>query len=103
MNRRPMPWISIAAALALTAGTVAACGDREAESETPVAEAEVKTDLPEAAVSDAQLQATADQAAAAASTTSPVTQGAAAGAGATGTTAATTTTTTAPTEAAPAH
>ena len=95
MTYRPKPWLSIAAALALTTGAVAACGDREAESETPVAEAEVKTDLPEAAVTDSQLQATADQAAAAASTTSPVTQGAAAGAGATGTTAATT----APTEA----
>ena len=95
MNYRPKPWLSIATALALTAGTVAACGDREAESETPVAEAEVKTDLPESAVSDSQLQATADQAAAAASTTSPVTQGAA---GAT-TTTGTTTTTTAPTEA----
>ena len=86
-------WLSITAAMALSMGALAACGDREAESETPVAEAEVKTDLPESAVSDSQLQATADQAAAAASTTSPVTQG-----GAT-TTTGTTTTTTAPTEA----
>ena len=61
-------WISIGAAALLSAGALAACGDREAESETPVAEAEVKTDLPESAVSDAQLQGAADAAAAQAST-----------------------------------
>ena len=60
--------LSIGAALLLSTGALAACGDREAESETPVAEAEVSTDLPESAVSDAQLQGAANAAAAEAST-----------------------------------
>lgn len=53
-----------AAALALSA-----CGDNErtAEAETSVAEAEVTTEMPEGAVSDAQLEATANRAAADAS------------------------------------
>ena len=53
-----------AAALALSA-----CGNNErtAEAETSVAEAEVTTEMPEAAVSDAQLEATANRAAADAS------------------------------------
>lgn len=46
------------------AALLAGCDDtREAEAETPVAEAEVQTDLPEAAVSDQQLQAAANVAA----------------------------------------
>ena len=53
-----------AAALALSA-----CGNNErtAEAETSVAEAEVTTEMPEGAVSDAQLEATANRAAADAS------------------------------------
>jgi hypothetical protein len=88
MIPRSKTWLSIGAALALSAGSLAACsGEREAESETPVAEAEVKTDLPEEAMSDAQLQGAADAAAAAASTTSPaMQQGAAMPAGTTSTT-----------------
>ena len=66
------PLTSIAAVALLSAG-LAACGggEREAESKTPVAEAEVQTTLPEAAVSDTALQNAADQAAAQASTTVP--------------------------------
>jgi cytoskeletal protein RodZ len=82
-------WLSIAAAVALSAGAVAACGERSAESETPVAEAEVKTDLPEQVVSDQQLQGTADAAATGASTPPPSVTTA-------GATTGTTTTTTAP-------
>ena len=53
----------------LGAAALAACGgDREAEGETPVAEAEVSTELPESVVSDNQLEATANAAAQAAST-----------------------------------
>lgn len=61
----------------LAAAALAACGDqtREAESKTPVAEAEVQTDLPAAAVSDQTLQQSADQAAAQASTPAPGTTG----------------------------
>lgn len=51
------------AALTAAAAALAACGGREAESETPVAEAEVETELPESVVSDEQLEATADVAA----------------------------------------
>ena len=83
MMHRSKTWLSIGAALALSAGSLAACsGEREAESKTPVAEAEVSTTLPEEAVSDAQLQGTVDAEAAAASTTSPaMQQGATAGSG----------------------
>ncbi|HEX8570362.1 MAG TPA: hypothetical protein VF699_10635 [Caulobacteraceae bacterium] len=68
MIQRAKAFASVGAALALSMGALAACGDREAESETPVAEAEVKTELPEEVVSDQQLQNTADAAAATAST-----------------------------------
>ena len=68
MIQRAKAFASVGAALALSMGALAACGDREAESETPVAEAEVKTELPEEVVSDQQLQNTADAAAANAST-----------------------------------
>ena len=68
MMQRAKAFVSVGAALALSMGALAACGDREAESETPVAEAEVKTELPEEVVSDQQLQNTADAAAAGAST-----------------------------------
>lgn len=56
-------------ALALGAGALAACGngERTAQAETSVAEAEVSTTMPEAAVPDAQLEAAANQAAAEAS------------------------------------
>lgn len=54
---------------ALGAASLAACGgDREAEAETPVAEAEVSTELPETVVSDNRLEATANAAAQVAST-----------------------------------
>ncbi len=54
---------------AATALTLSACGDNErtAEADTSVAEAEVTTEMPEGAVSDAQLEATANRAAADAS------------------------------------
>ncbi len=105
MIQRAKAFASVGAALALSMGALAACGDREAESETPVAEAEVKTELPEQVVSDQQLQNTADAAAATASTPPaavPATgaTGAMPATGATSTTSGTTTTTTAP---APAH
>ena len=67
MMQRAKALASVGAAMALSMGALAACGDREAESETPVAEAEVQTDLPEEVVSDQQLQNTADAAAANAS------------------------------------
>ena len=55
--------------IGLGAAALAACsGDRQAEGETPVAEAEVSTELPESVVSDNQLEATANAAAQAAST-----------------------------------
>ena len=49
--------------------TLSACGDNErtAEADTSVAEAEVTTEMPEGAISDAQLEATANRAAADAS------------------------------------
>ena len=51
--------VALAAVLPL-----AACGnERTAESETPVSEAEVSTELPESVVSDTTLNATADAAA----------------------------------------
>ena len=71
MIQRAKAFVSVGAALALSMGALAACGDREAESETPVAEAEVSTDLPEQVVSDQQLQGTADAAAATASSPPP--------------------------------
>ena len=62
-----MRTLSITAAVVAAAFALSACGDREAESETDVAEAEVSTDLPEEQLSDADLQAAADAAAASAS------------------------------------
>lgn len=64
MKTTVLTTIAIAAALALTA-----CGDdeRTATAETSVAEAEVSTEMPEAAVTDAQLEASANRAAADAS------------------------------------
>ncbi|MBW3560307.1 MAG: hypothetical protein KY449_11180 [Proteobacteria bacterium] len=62
-------FLALAAVLALSAGGLAACsGEREAEAETGVYEAEVKTEAPESMVSDQQLQNSADAAAAAAAT-----------------------------------
>lgn len=59
--------LALPAALAATALLASACDNpRSAESESPTAEAEVETTLPEEIVSDAELQAAADQAAAAA-------------------------------------
>jgi hypothetical protein len=59
-----------AAALLIAGASLAACGDKErsAEAETPAAEAEVTTKLPESQVSDQQLQAAAEGAAAVAET-----------------------------------
>lgn len=52
------------AALFAASAALAACGDsREAEAETPVAEAEVQTELPETVISDAELQDAAEGAA----------------------------------------
>jgi hypothetical protein len=69
---RALPLIAALAA----AGALAACDDsRHAESKTPVAEAQVKTDLPPSTVSDQTLQQAADQAAAQASTPAPGTTG----------------------------
>ena len=56
------------AAIALTACQ----GERTAEAETPVAEAEVSTELPESVVSDRALEATANAAAQVASSPPPV-------------------------------
>ena len=51
---------------------LAACdSERSAEADTPVSEAEVTTELPESAVSDEQLQATANVAADMAATPPP--------------------------------
>ena len=60
--------IGLAACLAL-----GACGDgeRTATAETSVAEAEVSTTMPEAAVTDAQLEASANRAVANASQPAP--------------------------------
>jgi hypothetical protein len=62
--------LTTAAAVLASVTALAACGggEREAESKTPVAEAEVTTSQPEEAISDQALQNTADQAAVAAST-----------------------------------
>lgn len=56
---------SLAAAGASALLALSACGggDREAEAETPVSEAEVSTELPETVISDEQLEATANAAA----------------------------------------
>lgn len=62
MKSQPMRTVATLALLG-AAAALAACGGREAESETPVAEAEVETELPESVVSDEQLQATANVAA----------------------------------------
>ncbi len=53
--------------------TLSACGsdERSATAETSVAEAEITTTMPEGAVSDAQLEATANRAAANASQPAP--------------------------------
>ncbi len=59
-------------ALVIGLGLLSACGgDRDAEAETPVSEAEVSTELPESVVSDNQLQATANAAAQVAATPPP--------------------------------
>ena len=52
MNQHLKPWLAGAAVLALSLGTVACSGEREAEAETGASEAEVKTDQPESVVSD---------------------------------------------------
>lgn len=53
----------ITAACAASFALAACDNTREAESETPVSEAEVSTELPETVVSDEQLEATANAAA----------------------------------------
>ncbi|WP_374470889.1 hypothetical protein [Phenylobacterium sp.] len=70
MTRRPLSVGLTAAALIAGAAALTACGgnERSAEAETPAAEAEVTTKLPESQVSDAQLQAAAEGAAAVAET-----------------------------------
>ena len=70
MSQRPLTAWFAAAALIAGAGSLAACGDKErsAEAETPIAEAEVTTTLPESQVSDQQLQNAAEGAVAAAET-----------------------------------
>jgi hypothetical protein len=55
--------VAAAGASALLALSACGEGDREAEAETPVSEAEVSTQLPESVVSDEQLEATANAAA----------------------------------------
>lgn len=64
--------ITLTLVTALALG-VAACGsdERTATAETSVAEAEVTTTMPEAAVSDAQLEASANRAVANASQPAP--------------------------------
>ena len=59
-------------ALLIAAAVLSGCGgDREAEADTPVSEAEVSTELPESVVSDNQLQASANAAAQVAATPPP--------------------------------
>jgi len=66
---RKLHALGVGAALLAGASLLAACGDkREAEAETPTAEAEVTTTLPESQVSDQQLQNAAEGAAAMAET-----------------------------------
>ena len=87
--------ITTTAAVLASVAALAACGGkREAESATPVAEAEVSTSQPESAISDQALQNTADQAAVAASQPEPGATSTGAMGGAT--TESTTTTTTNP-------
>jgi outer membrane lipopolysaccharide assembly protein LptE/RlpB len=63
---KPTLLTTVFAAAAVLA--LSACGnERTAEADTSVAEAEVSTDMPEGAVSDAQLEAAANRAAADAS------------------------------------
>lgn len=57
--RTSVAMVGASALLALSACE----GDREAEAETPVSEAEVSTELPETVISDEQLDATANAAA----------------------------------------
>ena len=68
-----MKIFAIAALAATSAFALSACGsnERTATADTSVAEAEVTTTMPEAAVSDAQLEATANRAAANASQPAP--------------------------------
>ena len=92
--------------VALGALSLAACGgDRSAEAQTPTAEAEVETDLPEEVVSDEELQDLANQAAAGAgSATVPTDPALGAGSPpATGTTTGTTGAPGAPTTTPPAQ
>jgi lactoylglutathione lyase len=86
--------ITASAAVLASVTVLAACGggEREAESKTPVAEAEVSTTQPEEAISDQALQNAADAAAVTASTPEP--GAASTGSMATDATATTTTTTT---------
>lgn len=61
--------MALAAASAGAVAIIGGCGnERTAEADTPVSEAEVSTDLPESAVSDERLQASADAAAQVAAT-----------------------------------
>lgn len=68
-----MKKLSIAMMMAGVVGAVSACdsNERTATAETSVAEAEVTTTMPEAAVSDAQLEASANRAVANASQPAP--------------------------------
>ena len=70
MTQRPIRAGLAAAGLLAGAAVLAACGDKErtAEAETPAAQAEVTTKLPENQVSDQQLQSAAEGAAAVAET-----------------------------------
>ncbi len=64
-----MKIIARGAMFALVLGGLSACeGERTAEADTPVSEAEVSTELPETVVSDAALNATANAAAQVAAT-----------------------------------
>lgn len=68
-----MKTLAIATFAVGAAFALSACGsnERTATADTSVAEAEVTTTMPEAAVSDAQLEATANRAAANASQPAP--------------------------------
>ncbi len=63
--------LTVAAVLAGAAALAACSNEREAESKTPVAEAEVSTTQPESAISDQALQNAADIAAVTASQPEP--------------------------------
>jgi hypothetical protein len=63
--------LALVSGLALGLGLTACDRERTAEAETAVSEAEVSTELPPAAIPEAQLEATADAAAVVAATPPP--------------------------------